>query len=100
MTRPPPRRWSWLARGATTACPAFPGGNERMDVMDSYRTLSRSKLCALFLAAACAAPLAGCVGDLTDEEVPTAIESTVTTSPTTLVRKGSDKCLDVNGSST
>jgi hypothetical protein len=68
--------------------------------MYSYRTLSRSKLCALFLAAACAAPLAACMGDVTDEEVPTSIESTVSTSPTTLVRKGSEKCLDVNGSST
>jgi hypothetical protein len=64
------------------------------------RILSTSKLCAWFLVA-CAVPLAACMGDVTDEDPSqAAVESNVTTSPTTLVRKGSGKCLDVSGSST
>src|SRR5262245_55101302 len=69
--------------------------------MSLPRPFSRSPFSTLVLVAALAAPLAGCLGELSsDEESPSAVESTVTSSPTTLVRRGSNKCLDVNASST
>ena len=62
--------------------------------MRLHGRVSRSELCALSLATASLMAFAGCVGDVLDggdEEVALAAATS------TLVRQGSNKCLDVNG---
>jgi hypothetical protein len=71
-----------------------------MDVMGPQTISTRSNLWALALAAA----LAGCVGDLPDDGADSpdaaALEPLAAGSLKQLVRKGSGKCLDVDGAGT